>query len=90
MSEALTDGVHHIGLAVRDLDEAASFFCRVLGFWERGRNDDYPALFMVPTGLALGAVLLLALFFRPPTRGPVAADEQASDQPLTPSVAAPH
>ncbi|MBB3892159.1 MFS family permease [Phenylobacterium haematophilum] len=51
---------------------------------------DYPALFMVPTGLALGAVLLLALFFRPPTRGPVAADEQASDQPLTPSVAAPH
>lgn len=51
---------------------------------------DYPALFMVPTGLALGAVLLLALFFRPPTRGPVAAGEQASDQPLTPSVAAPH
>jgi catechol 2,3-dioxygenase-like lactoylglutathione lyase family enzyme len=46
MSEALTDGVHHIGLAVRDLDEAASFFCGVLGFWERGRNDDYPALFI--------------------------------------------
>ncbi len=51
---------------------------------------DYPALFMVPTGMALAAVVLLALFFRPPTRGPVAADEQASDQPLTTSVAAPH
>ncbi|MBS0488876.1 MAG: MFS transporter [Proteobacteria bacterium] len=50
---------------------------------------DYPALFMVPTGLALAAVVLLALFFRPPTRGPVAADA-AGDETLTPSVAAPH
>ena len=50
---------------------------------------DYPALFMVPTGLALAAVVLLALFFRPPTRGPVAADA-VSDDTLTPSVAAPH
>jgi len=31
---------------------------------------DYQSLFMVPTGLALGAVVLLALFFRPPTRAP--------------------
>jgi nucleoside transporter len=51
---------------------------------------DYPALFMVPTGLALAAVVLLALFFRPPTRGPVAAADD--DQTLTRehSVAAPH
>ena len=33
---------------------------------------DYRSLFMVPTGMALAAVLLLAAFFRPPERGPVA------------------
>ena len=31
---------------------------------------DYQTLFLVPTGMALLAVVLLALFFRPPTRGP--------------------
>ena len=31
---------------------------------------DYTSLFLVPTGMALAAVLLLALFFRPPTRAP--------------------
>jgi MFS family permease len=35
---------------------------------------DYTGLFLVPTGMALAAVLLLALFFRPPTRGPVGQD----------------
>lgn len=29
---------------------------------------DYAALFMVPTALALAAVVLLAVFFRPPSR----------------------
>ncbi|TAJ70749.1 MAG: MFS transporter [Phenylobacterium sp.] len=33
---------------------------------------DYQSLFLVPTGMALVAVLLLALFFRPPTRAPEA------------------
>jgi MFS family permease len=33
---------------------------------------DYRSLFMVPTGMAALAVLLLAVFFRPPQRGPVA------------------
>jgi predicted MFS family arabinose efflux permease len=33
---------------------------------------DYRTLFMVPTGMALVAVLLLAAFFRPPERAPVA------------------
>ena len=28
---------------------------------------DYQSLFLVPTGMALAAVLLLALFFRPPS-----------------------
>ena len=31
---------------------------------------DYQSLFLVPTGMALVAVLLLALFFRPPEKGP--------------------
>lgn len=34
---------------------------------------DYQSLFLVPTGMALVAVLLLALFFRPPTRAPQTA-----------------
>lgn len=34
---------------------------------------DYPSLFLVPTGLALSAVLILAVFFHPPSRGPAAA-----------------
>ena len=32
---------------------------------------DYSHLFLVPAGLALFGVMLLAFFFRPPTRGPV-------------------
>lgn len=31
---------------------------------------DYQTLFLVPTGMALVAVVILALFFRPPERGP--------------------
>ncbi|ODT89632.1 MFS transporter [Phenylobacterium sp. SCN 70-31] len=31
---------------------------------------DYRTLFLVPTGMALAAVVLLAFFFRPPERGP--------------------
>ena len=46
MTDALTHGVHHVGLAVRDLDEATSFFCGTLGFKEVGRNDAYPAVFV--------------------------------------------
>ena len=34
---------------------------------------DYGRLFLVPTAMAIGAILLLALFFRPPTRGPADA-----------------
>src|SRR6185437_4331519 len=32
---------------------------------------DYRSLFLVPTGMAAVAVVLLAAFFRPPHRGPV-------------------
>jgi len=35
---------------------------------------DYRALFMAPTAMALTAVVLLALFFRPPERAPASVD----------------
>lgn len=46
MTDALTHGVHHVGLAVRDLDEATGFFCGALGFKEVARNDSYPSVFV--------------------------------------------
>ncbi|WP_281848899.1 VOC family protein [Dyella sp. GSA-30] len=46
MSEALTCGVHHVGLAVPDLDAAMAFFCDTLGWKEVGRNDNYPSGFV--------------------------------------------
>jgi catechol 2,3-dioxygenase-like lactoylglutathione lyase family enzyme len=53
LPDALTHGVHHVGLAVRDLDEATSFFCGTLGFKEVGRNDAYPAVFVSDGGATL-------------------------------------
>ena len=51
---------------------AASFlFPALMGRMKDGAGAvDYTSLFLVPTGMALAAVLLLALFFRPPTRAP--------------------
>jgi catechol 2,3-dioxygenase-like lactoylglutathione lyase family enzyme len=46
VTDALTHGVHHVGLAVRDLDEATGFFCGALGFKEVARNDAYPSVFV--------------------------------------------
>jgi MFS family permease len=37
---------------------------------------DYRTLFMVPAGMALAAVALLVVFFRPPQRGPVPAGHE--------------
>jgi catechol 2,3-dioxygenase-like lactoylglutathione lyase family enzyme len=53
LTDALTHGVHHVGLTVRDLDEAARFFCGTLGFKEVGRNESYPALFVSDGGVTL-------------------------------------
>jgi len=39
---------------------------------------DYRTLFMVPTGMALVAVLLLAFFFRPGERAPAPANIAAA------------
>jgi predicted MFS family arabinose efflux permease len=43
---------------------------------------DYRSLFLVPTGLALCAILLLAVFFRPPQRGPVADELKPTETSL--------
>lgn len=45
---------------------------------ESGGAVDYHKLFLVPTGLALLGIVLLALFFKPPTRGPEEADGSSS------------
>lgn len=46
MTEPLTCGVHHVGLAVPDLDAAQGFFCAGLGWQVVGGNPDYPAVFV--------------------------------------------
>jgi len=42
----LTKGAHHVGLAVRDLEEACGFFLDALGFERVGEVPDYPAAFV--------------------------------------------
>jgi nucleoside transporter len=56
---------------------AASFlFPSLIAKWTNAAGQvDYRSLFLVPTGMAALAVLLLAAFFRPPQRGPVAEGE---------------
>jgi MFS family permease len=52
---------------------AASFlFPSLIAHWtDAAGKVDYRSLFMVPTGMAALAVLILAAFFRPPQHGPV-------------------
>ncbi|MFY8144477.1 MAG: MFS transporter [Caulobacter sp.] len=58
---------------------AASFiFPELIGRLTTDGSVDYTTLFLVPTGMALAAVCLLGLFFRPPTRGPVSQADSAS------------
>jgi catechol 2,3-dioxygenase-like lactoylglutathione lyase family enzyme len=42
----LTTGVHHIGLAVRDLEQTSRFFRECLGWRVVGERPDYPAVFV--------------------------------------------
>jgi len=37
-----TQGINHLGLSVKDLDQTASFFTDCLGWEESGRDDSYP------------------------------------------------
>jgi len=46
MTEALTRGVHHVGLAVPDIEAARAFFCEALGYKTVGGVPDYPAHFV--------------------------------------------
>ena len=46
MTEAPTMGVHHVGLAVPDLEAAERFFVEALGWTAAGGVPDYPAAFV--------------------------------------------
>jgi len=46
MTDKLTCGVHHVGLAVPDLVSAQHFFCDLLGWNVVGGRPDYPAVFV--------------------------------------------
>lgn len=43
---AETQGTHHIGLTVPDLQQTRHFFLSVLGFEQLGEVPDYPAVFL--------------------------------------------
>jgi len=55
---------------------ASFLFPELISKLSAGGSVDYTTLFLVPTGMALAAVCLLAVFFRPPTRGPVAETDE--------------
>lgn len=46
MTQPLTQGAHHVGLAVRDLDAARAFFVDALGYTLAAERPDYPAAFV--------------------------------------------
>lgn len=46
MTTALTQGAHHVGLAVRDVAEARDFFVEALGFTVTAERPQYPAIFV--------------------------------------------
>ena len=43
---ALTQGVDHVGLSVRDLEATKSFFINGLGWTVKGENPSYPAAYV--------------------------------------------
>lgn len=46
MNKPITQGAHHIGLAVSKLEESANFFTSLLGWKEVKRNEEYPAIYV--------------------------------------------
>lgn len=46
MSDSITQGIHHIGLTVSDLEASRQFFTELLGWRQVGENLDYPAVFV--------------------------------------------
>lgn len=49
---------------------ASKIFPQLVASYTHDGLVDYHKLFLVPTGMALAGIVLLALFFRPPTHGP--------------------
>lgn len=45
-NSSLTQGVHHLGLTVPDLERTRDFFVEVLRFEQIGEVPDYPAVFL--------------------------------------------
>lgn len=43
---ALTQGVHHVGLTVPNIEETRAFFEDILGFEKVGERPNYPAVFV--------------------------------------------
>lgn len=41
-----TQGIHHLGLTVKNIHETSAFFCDQLGFNVVGEKPDYPAIFV--------------------------------------------
>ncbi|MCG8382025.1 MAG: VOC family protein [Gammaproteobacteria bacterium] len=41
-----TQGIHHLGLTVKNIHETSRFFCDHLGFEVVGEKPDYPAIFV--------------------------------------------
>lgn len=56
---------------------ASFIFPSLIARFSTGGQVDYQSLFLVPTGMALAAVLLLVLFFRPPERAPASVEAAA-------------
>ena len=44
--QALTQGIHHVGLTVPNIQKTRDFFLEVLGFKQVGEKPDYPAVFV--------------------------------------------
>lgn len=45
-SAAVTQGAHHIGFTVPNLEQARGFFVDTLGFAQVGERPEYPAIFV--------------------------------------------
>lgn len=50
---ATTDGAHHVGLTVPNLDETRQFFVEILGYEQVGEVPDYPAVFLTDGSLMI-------------------------------------
>ena len=46
MTQVLTQGAHHIGLTVPDVERTRDFFVAALNFTVAGERPDYPAIFV--------------------------------------------